>query len=533
LDYENAKCIDEELKYSRLCKIPDISKENYFKIKPIKSNVYAMSHEGSLIFSENQGLEWNLIYFKDTRIKDFAVSSNGNIFIIKENGDLIRFKINSEIMKLTIKSNTSFIPNRIRYFNPNLMVVLGDQGEMLISENDGNSFNEIINSGEQLQDVEFVDSSYGVVVGNKGTILLTNNSGKSWTNVSHKNYSFEKVWIVPFDKINLIIILNNIGDIYASKDSGATWDSIYQTKVGKISDLVKLSKSSDQEADPKKFTPNVMGVGEFSRIMGIQYLDGKFSFKSIRGGNKFFSMYTILGSLIPILTILGFFIGLYSMVPNIKIPFKPVFLGSLFTSFLLVVFVWSFVNIYLTSFSDKTFVVYKALAFFPLLFMVINILFNIVLFGAELVASIQYKRYLEIESPGESKEISKYSFNRLLELILQIYLFQEKNKKLPTIFDLESVIDTETELLRTRLDLLVKFEILGIGDNSIYYPVLSSHQLTLKDIFEISSKEFMNFNISVLDSNKLKSIDNELKSSKEELIQKLDKFTIQDLIKST
>ncbi len=63
--------------------------------------------------------------------------------------------------------------------------IAGDQGTILRSSDDGETFERLITgSDEDRYDIHFYDAALGLAVGHAGTALLTRDGGDTWTDVS-------------------------------------------------------------------------------------------------------------------------------------------------------------------------------------------------------------------------------------------------------------------------------------------------------------------------------------------------------------
>jgi membrane protein len=173
---------------------------------------------------------------------------------------------------------------------------------------------------------------------------------------------------------------------------------------------------------------------------------------------------------------------LYTLIPNAKVPIKAAMSGSIITSVIFLLFLYSF-GIYIRSFSGSTFVIYRALAAVPLFLLGVYSVSNIILLGAEITATLQFQdRYLS-DSIFIQKEVEPDStFFNALQLILMVYSYQKKEKTLPSEEKLRFILgipSNEFSLIKKRL---LKAELLLISEKGIFIPTRASNDLNVLDI---------------------------------------------------
>lgn len=99
-----------------------------------------------------------------------------------------------------------------------------------------------LNSGtlNRLNDIDFIDESYGIVVGDSGYVNKTINGGAAWMSVSpSEKYSYTSVILKSADTIWISgqDVLNNITAVFVSYNAGTSWDTIYSYEVAENSNL--------------------------------------------------------------------------------------------------------------------------------------------------------------------------------------------------------------------------------------------------------------------------------------------------------
>ncbi|MGD8396834.1 MAG: YCF48-related protein [Candidatus Eiseniibacteriota bacterium] len=99
--------------------------------------------------------------------------------------------------------------------------VVGDAGTLLRTVDGGQSWSPVALTGQDLEDVSFLDASTGLIVGDNGLVFRTVNGGDTWTQVpSGTGINLEAV---TFGSGGMAYIGGRDGLILRSTDAGASW----------------------------------------------------------------------------------------------------------------------------------------------------------------------------------------------------------------------------------------------------------------------------------------------------------------------
>ncbi|TGN13981.1 YhjD/YihY/BrkB family envelope integrity protein [Leptospira ilyithenensis] len=507
VDYENMLCVDFNLIETGTCKKPNIYKENFFRIRSSGNYLYTISEEGSFLFSHDLGKNWNLHSFKNIFIKDFGISNDNTVFILTEDTRTLRYDIGSKLQELKRFTDKSITPVKVRFFTDIDGFILDKEGRLWRTTDGGTNFTFQVISKKTLNDIFFLDRNTGFVVGDNGAIFRSKDGGNTWQDFNHKKHSYERVWMFKSPKIQDydLFVLNSLGDILISEDEGSSWSVAYKSKGGDILDLIHLSKqelpandkASAETTDPEdqhgeevsqlnERMLGIVGVGEYKKLIRIENdSKGNTVWKKYQGGAKVFSLYFLFQIILPLITVWLFFLMLYTLIPNTKVPLKAASIGAAITGIILILFFWGFLNIYITSFTEKTMLIYKALAAIPIFLLTIYCFGLIVLFGAEVTATLQFPdRYLLPSHPFEDIDtFVKHEFYHAIRFMANIYDYQDKKGKLISVSELGKKMMIPTKDLSFIQSSLEKADFISISDKGKISPVKLKEQITLLDLY--------------------------------------------------
>ncbi|MDX1960911.1 MAG: YhjD/YihY/BrkB family envelope integrity protein [Leptospiraceae bacterium] len=507
IDYENMTCFNlVSLTAEAVCDKPELNKDTFIKIRGRNKHLYTLSQNGTILTSEDSKF-WLVDHFLNTKFKDFGIGSNDVLYLGTESGEMYRYKRGEILDKYVFNTKEEKVNiNRIRFFDSNLGFLLDTSGRVWKTTDGGKNFSPNQITKNKLEDIAVVTPDLLFVVGERGTIFKSEDSGKTWKDISHKKVSFTKVWgVLDGDKIS-VLILNSFDQILHSKDLGENWEVTYSPENGSLLSMVPINpnfgfKSLNPEEDEEvlsdytnktheKVAGDLLAVGEFTKVsIGDFKEDRSIVWKTVSGGDKIYSLYSILKFLMPLLGIWAFFMMLYTIVPNTKVPLKPAILGSLITSIIFLLFLYGY-SVYIRSFSNSTMIIYRALAAIPLFLLSLYCFAVIILFGAEVTATLQYRdRYASnlVSLWGDDGNL-RYDFYKCVKLLTLIYQFQLNNKALPDIKYLEGKAKENKLDIVFILEILSKENLILMTEDKIA-PSLSIKDLTLYDLFKILVKD--------------------------------------------
>ncbi|MDF3818732.1 YhjD/YihY/BrkB family envelope integrity protein [Leptospira sp. 96542] len=515
IDFENMLCIDFETVETGTCKKPDIKKENFFRIRNVGEDIFTISEEGTLLYSNNHGTSWKVHSLKGILVKDFGATDLDTLFILTQDTRTLRYDFEKPLKEIRRFSDTNITPIKVRFFSDKDGFILDREGRLWKTSDGGNSFFPQTISGKPLNDIAFLDREIGFLVGDNGAIFKTTDGGYNWQDLSHRKYSYDRVWVFPSNKSREydIFILNSVGDILLSEDAGENWTTTYQTKGGSILDLVHLKKlnqnlnsntESNEEVEEDYTNPEsissseitndsilgILGVGEFNKLVRVEEDNsGKTIWKKYQGGKSFFSLFNIFQILLPLLSLWLFFVLIFTLIPNTKVPVRVASLGAAVTGVILILFFWGFINIYITSFTEKTMLVYKALAAIPILLLTIYSVSAIILYGAEVTATLQFPdRYLLPKHPFDDVDDKiTYEFYKTLEFLILCYEYQDKKGDFIPLSKLRKKMMLPEKDIKTILNTLQDQGFVSKTDMETVAPTKLKEHIFLADLYEKTS----------------------------------------------
>ncbi len=511
IDLENIICIDLEDNQDISCDVPKLNKESFIKIRNRKQQLVTISDKGVLLQSTDLGINWTLINFYNAKILDFTIADEKNLFILLSNGEIINYHEKNKFDKVVLNypnGEGKVLGTRIRFPDPLHGYLTDANGYFWRTEDGGKTFipSNVTKGTLNLTDFAVIDEKTYIAVGERGSIYYSNDLAKTWKDISHKKTSYTKIWNMENEGKQELIILNEIGNILYSYDLGEKWNISYSGEFGKLNAMLPinpkfgfaaLNPDDDdvQEMDEsikKKFETagDVLAVGDFGNISIGDFKDNSIKWKKIAGGDNLFSLYSLINTIIPLLAIWLFFLLLYTLIPHTKVPLKAAMIGAAITGVILLLFVYLY-GIYIQSFSSSTLVVYRALAAVPLFLLMIYCLSIIILFGAEITATLHYKyRYVISTNPfSEEDNELKFSFYNSIRLMVNVYEFQIKNKNFIPKAELKEKLNlTETEYLYIT-DQLISEKIITKTEDQTLAPTRNPSELDLYELFSIVVKE--------------------------------------------
>ncbi|EMJ86323.1 YhjD/YihY/BrkB family envelope integrity protein [Leptospira meyeri] len=516
IDFENMLCVDFDTVETGTCKKPEISKENFFRIRSVGNALFSISEEGSFLYSNDLGKSWKLHSLKGIAVSDFGAIDYDTLFILTKDTRTLRYEIGKTLKEIKRFTDPAITPIRIRFFSDKDGFILDREGRLWKTSDGGITFFPQEISPKPLNDIAFLNRNVGFLVGDSGAVFKTVNGGYTWTDLSHRKYSYERVWVFasPKKQDYDVYILTSLGDILLSEDEGENWSTAYKGKAGMILDMVLLSKKSKETAEvltegseplveetveieteaeansQSESMLGLVGVGEFNKIIRVEEdSKGQTIWKKYQGGKRFFSLYSIFQILLPLLALWLFFLLIFNIIPNTKVPIKASSIGAAVTGIILIIFFWGFINIYLTSFTEKTMIVYKALAAIPIALLAIYSISLIILYGAEVTATLQFPdRYILPKHPFEDIDSNlSYEFYKTIQVLALTYVHQSKQGELIKLSSLRKTLLMPEKDLTTILGKLNDAKLIEMTEDKRVAPVKLKEQIDLVALYEQTS----------------------------------------------
>ncbi|MCG6141020.1 YhjD/YihY/BrkB family envelope integrity protein [Leptospira mtsangambouensis] len=557
IDFENMLCIDFDTVETGTCKKPEISKENFFRIRSVGNALFSISEEGSFLYSNDLGNTWKLHSLKGITVSDFGAIDYDTLFILTKDTRTLRYEIGKTLKEIKRFTDPAITPIRIRFFSDKDGFILDREGRLWKTSDGGVTFFPQEISPKPLNDIAFLNRNVGFLVGDSGAVFKTVDGGYTWTDLSHRKYSYERVWVFasPKKQDYDVYILTSLGDILLSEDEGENWATAYKGKAGMILDMVLLSKKTKEtaeavtegsepqaeeiveiETEPEANSQSesmlgLVGVGEFNKIIRVEEdAKGQTIWKKYQGGKRFFSLYSIFQILLPLLALWLFFLLIFNIIPNTKVPIKASSIGAAVTGIILIIFFWGFINIYLTSFTEKTMLVYKALAAIPIALLAIYSISLIILYGAEVTATLQFPdRYILPKHPFDDIDSNlSYEFYKTIQVLALTYDHQSKQGELIKLSGIRKALLMPEKDLTTILEKLNEAKLIETTEDKRVAPVKLKEQIDLVALYEQTSS----FKIGA--PKELNQISPKLNESlsmlEEKLKEELKKISFKDLV---
>jgi membrane protein len=546
IDTENIICINLENGEDTYCELPKLAKENYIKIRTWHNQLVVMSEKGVYLESRDLGLTWSITYFLNTQIVDFSIADDKNTFILTSEGNLFSYHGKKKFTKYNLNyqnsSETVFF-TRVRFPDALNGYLVDKNGFFWKTANGGKSFTEFRTNSKStkvtLNDMAIIDLNSYIVVGDRGSMFLSKNGGKDWSDVSHKRSSILKIWHIRNENRDELIALNEIGDILYSYDLGDKWQISHSSSRGKLNAMLPINPKfgfsalnpedddvpNEEELKKQKeqiSAGDILAVGEFGKISIGDLKDNQLLWKNITGGDAIFSLYSLINTIIPLFAIWLFFLMLYMLIPNTKVPLKAASSGAALTGIILLIFIYSF-GIYIRSFSTSTLIIYRALAAVPIFLLFVYCLSIIMLFGAEITATLHHKeRYDSSRNPFEDGEDDlNYSFYYSIHFLILIYEYQKKEKKLIQLSQIKQEVNLTPKLFDSIFEKLIQENIIAKLEDGSITPCRFPSDMDLYTLFLIMTKESLTSPVLKIQKPFIIKIDSKLKS--------IDSFTKENL----
>ncbi|WP_061226387.1 YhjD/YihY/BrkB family envelope integrity protein [Leptospira interrogans] len=522
IDFENMKCLDALGGRLDFCKKPDIEASNFVRIKIREGVIYALSAKGLLLIKPLESPIWRLASFEGVELKDIEVINSNNIFIIFKNGEVLHYIPEGISFKPIFKDRLKMNASKI-YFPDELNGYIVDESGTVWTSNDG-GFNFYPNRLTHLafHDIHKTINGEIFLAGERGALYRSTDEGNTWIQLSHKRYNFIRIWSFTGTDITELFLMDSLGNILISTDLGEHWNPFYTPMNGKLWANLLLERKENGQI-------KILNIGEYRTISVTESKDQKFATTLITGGDSVFTIYSFLRILFPLSGIWLFFLSLYSLIPNTKVPLKASSVGAAVTGVIFLVFLWGF-QVYILSFTETTMIIYKALAAIPIFLLGVYSLSLIVLFGAEITACLQFReRYIAPLHSLEEMNISPSNEFRKLILTLKSAYKIQKEKKVPSSHvELSSVSGLKEEEIPGLTKKLCELELLSETKKNEFVPIASPVDLSIADVYRKVPEPLLtgDQNLKLFPTNIISKIE----KTEEKLQNDLDAIKFSDLI---
>lgn len=491
IDFENLNCFSTTGTLLQSCERPDFKNQHFIKIEENSGRLFALTEEGIILYSDDLGSHWSIDSYINVQFKDFSVRDKNTIFILNKNGKPMVHHPGASDESLNLEFLKTLDVRKIYFYNETLGFILDKKANLFKTEDGGKTFqkiqledNGVYTEGEvDIYDIYCENEQEYIVTGNRGRIFHSLDGGNHWNlSMSHRSTRYEKIWKFQLKEKSVYLVLNDVGNLLYSFDRGRHWHLSYANEKGRLLDIIHIE---NHKLVKQVKSGQLIAIGEFKLISVGIWLEDKLYWKPISGGVALFSIYNFIRILLPLAAIWLFFIFLYSLIPNTRVSFRAVSVGSAVTGIVLLLFMAIF-GIYIRSFSATTMIIYQALAAVPIFLLSIYSLSIIILFGAELTATIdKQERYLLPVNPFEDIDREPdFLFFNLVKLLVEVYRFPYQNKVLISEKILQEKLKISGRDFKEIISLSIHHGFLIYGEDKEIVPVLPADAINLHDIFQ-------------------------------------------------
>jgi membrane protein len=516
VDTENIFCLDKYGLPQKHCDFISFGRQDIFKIVGFQEKLFAMSSSGSLFVSKNAGGAWEVYQFSNIEAKNFAMPDENTIYIINEKGEVLVYSFVEKPYILNINPREKVVVNQIVFVRKDLAFFLDHSGGVWKTIDNGKTFSGGTVSSNDFRSIIQLEKKLLMAVGEKGVVFTSTDDGNTWSEkLSHHFSTFKQIGRSIKTETEILVILTDLGELLCSFDRGERWYTCYKNFKGEVLafqfmtdpdksfykkyktlPLVLLNhpeKNKLKKEEINSFDVTVVAVGEFGKIIVGGFKDVSLLWKHTEGGTAFFSLYSFFRFIFPLLAIWLFFTLLYSLIPNTKVPVKASVAGAAITGFLFLIFIMAF-GIYIRSFAKSTLFIYQTLAIVPIFLLYIYCLCIIILFGAEITATLHHKeRYLlPIDISSEFEGERKRYFYLGIKLLVKMYFEFNHNGKLLTSKRLSVYLSIQGREFEKLLLFLSTNQYIVVSNEGDIAPVRPADKITLYEYFINYSSEMLN-----------------------------------------
>ncbi|MBM9501247.1 YihY/virulence factor BrkB family protein [Leptospira sp. 201903071] len=522
IDFENMRCLDNLGGRLDFCKKPDIGASDFLKIRIRDGLIYVLSQKGVLLIKPIESSVWTLTSLEGVELKDIEIVDSNNIFIVFKNGEVLHYIPEGISFKPIFKDRLRMNASKVYFPDPLNGYIADESGTVWTSNDKGFTFYPNRLTHLSFHDIHKTQNGDIFLAGERGVIFRSKDGGNSWIETSHKRYNFIRIWSFTGMDTMELFAMDSLGHILISTDEGDHWNPFYTPLNGKLWANLLLERKENGKI-------RMLNVGEYRTISITESKDQKFSTTLVTGGDSVFSIYSFLRILFPLSGIWLFFLSLYSLIPNTKVPLKASSVGAAVTGVIFLIFLWGF-QVYLSSFSETTMIIYKALAAIPIFLLGVYSLSLIVLFGAEITASLQFReRYLApLQSLERIHTSTSNEFRKLILALKSAYQIQ-KDKKVPsTSHEIALISSLKEEEIPVLTKKLCELGFLSETKKNEYVPIAASTDLSVGDVYRKIPEPLLtgDSGLKLFPSN----LQTKVEKTEEKLQNDLDTIKFNDLI---
>ena len=190
--------------------------------------------------STDGGNSWSAFGFTSGYPSDLEMINENLGYAISNSGSVIKTTDGWQTAT-NVNYGSVSVHDRLFFLNENMGFIAGYRRFMKMTLDGGTTWSSItipstlMVSGEDITDVEFVNTTVGFVITSNGNVLKTIDQGVSWTKIQLQasNYQLEEL---EFVDENIGFVVGSLGQIYRTADQGLTW-TLTDTDAGILYDI--------------------------------------------------------------------------------------------------------------------------------------------------------------------------------------------------------------------------------------------------------------------------------------------------------
>ena len=204
-------------------------------------NLYVIAQlPDSMHKSTDGGNSWSAFPITLTYPSDLEMINDNLGYAISNSGSVIKTTDGWQTAT-NVNYGGNSVHDRLFFLNENMGFIAGYRRFMKMTLDGGTTWSGIsipstlMSSGEDVTDIEFVNTTVGFVITSNGNVLKTIDQGLTWTKIQPQvsNYQIEEL---EFINENIGFAAGPLGQIYRTADQGATW-TLTDTDAGILYDI--------------------------------------------------------------------------------------------------------------------------------------------------------------------------------------------------------------------------------------------------------------------------------------------------------
>lgn len=212
-------------------------------------------------------LPWRTITSNvSTHLNDLYFTNNAVGYVVGANGVILKTINNGESFNV-LNSGTTETLNSIFFKNSNSGFCVGNNGIILSTNNGGQTWNNVSIPGmnSHIKSIFFINESIGYFAGQNGCLFKTINGGANWFNIAPLNSSNDHYNAVHFADNNTGVVVGNSGKLLKTWNGGVDWNAPPTSITVDLTDVYFVNSSKCFAVGSSQiFTSNDGGTMWFS-----------------------------------------------------------------------------------------------------------------------------------------------------------------------------------------------------------------------------------------------------------------------------